>query len=60
MKEYLCIIGMNNGKPIIKRVTEEELKALNKPVDTKKYNNRYDPSISTRPAGQYYHTMYGR
>ena len=51
---------MNNGKPIVKRVTEEELKELNKPVETKKSNSKYDPYIRTRPAGQYYNTMYGR
>ena len=60
MKEHLCIIGMNNGKPIVKRVTEEELKELNKPVETKKSNSKYDPYLRTRPAGQYYNTMYGR
>ena len=60
MKEHLCIIGMNNGKPIVKRVTEEELKELNKPVETKKSNSKYDPYIRTRKAGQYYNTMYGR
>ena len=51
---------MNNGKPIIKRVTTEELNELNKPVETKKSNSRYDPSLRTRQAGQYYNTMYGR
>lgn len=51
---------MNNGKPIIKRVTAEELKERNKPVETKKSNSKYDPSLLTRPAGQYYNTLYGR
>ena len=54
----LCIIGMKNGKPITKRVTSEELKELNKPVEHKKSNSRYDPFF-TRPSGQYYNTMYG-
>lgn len=49
---------MKNGKPITKRVTSEELKELNKPVEHKKSNSRYDPFF-TRPSGQYYNTMYG-
>ena len=55
----LCIIGMKNGKPITKRVTSEELKELNKPVEPKKTNCTYDPFRRYR-RGNYMSRMYGR
>lgn len=64
MKEenkHRVFIGFDkNHKSITKYVDEDELKELNKPIEKKKNNCKYDPDIITRKNGQYYNTMYGK